>query len=531
MRAVLALLLFVSGLAFAEEPARVDIPEHLAAEYAQMQKASVAAVDGQCGESIAILPAVVDGPTFTEYPEEVQRTVLQIVLNCALRANDRAKSISLIYRLLEYEGVDRRNLLEALLTIGTAERRPTVGADGVIGLAEHDPTMLSVIDAQLLYELYAQILASTLGEEFRYRFLHALYNSGYTPPNPFHSADEFFVDYAAMAIDRGDPELARKVVLELNDPGMLVRVRIDRRFDLIRQDGSLEDFLDLEAAAQREIERLRVLVEQHPKMALGYLQYAKALAGANRFQEALDVIEPVAWKIRTPIINRMYVDVDASKGWVLREYSTALERLKYPEQAGAMWTEAVVDPDLVDPADFVLDETNGPHAIDLANRAFWAGAFDFALGFTLMLDEAGATPYGEMFVKAINVCANAMKKPPGDYMPALNYLVEHERENPGAMIQAYLCLDDLDAAAAYSKLRLARPDQRANALLSLQYMDREKEIQRLSHEHSPSDDLTPGHLMWDRYAALKARDDVQAAVEKVGRFDEIPLDSSVWHRY
>ena len=71
------------------------------------------------------------------------------------------------------------------------------------------------------------------------------------------------------------------------------------------------------------------------------------------------------------------------------------------------------------------------------------------------------------------------------------------------MADLYLCLGDMDGAAAAFIRRLEDPDRRADALLQLSDYD-DPPVKR------------PPHPVHSRLEALKSREDVKAAIEKAG---------------
>ena len=78
-------------------------------------------------------------------------------------------------------------------------------------------------------------------------------------------------------------------------------------------------------------------------------------------------------------------------------------------------------------------------------------------------------------------------------------------------------MNDLDGAAALSVRRLNDPQERGDALIALQ-----------SYRRPPNRSLPHEALLLERLAQVRARDDVRAAVEAVGRIEDVPLYSVYW---
>jgi hypothetical protein len=146
------------------------------------------------------------------------------------------------------------------------------------------------------------------------------------------------------------------------------------------------------------------------------------------------------------------------------------------------------------------------------------------------LKDTEMSPYNRMFVHMITVCGNVMGDSPQDYSQNLTYLIENERDNPGALLKALLCTSDLTAAAEHLIRRLESPDKRSNALLWLQYRKRDWEDEETFRAHSIADDLSPGHIIWHRAMELRDRRDIKETVNQVGRIEVVPMHWSTWYR-
>ena len=124
-----------------------------------------------------------------------------------------------------------------------------------------------------------------------------------------------------------------------------------------------------------------------------------------------------------------------------------------------------------------------------------------------------------------------MKDAPEDYSANMAKLIAHERDNPSAVIGAFLCTNELDAAAQHLIRRVQSPEQRNKALLYLQYTTSDSRAKRRFHEHATFAGLSPGHILWHRFDQLRQRSDLLNAVEQVGYIEVVPLHRSIWLRY
>jgi len=526
VRVALVALLLVSLSDALPEPGTLE-PTPSVADYNRVRDGYIAAREGRCDDVMALLPTAVNDTTFPGFPEFVRRGALEHIIECAEKLRKWGTSIPYLYQLIEMSGDKTAHWLRKLVRAGVASKRPEISVDALQRLAAFGKKEFRRVWIKDLWRVHQQIKREDRGDDIRYAFLRTLHDNRYTPRRPFLTADDLMIDYARMSADRGDTGGLRDIVLALTQPGVILQVRIDRRFDAIRQDGSLESFLDLDGAAEREIARLRVLLDERTNRLRGYIQYAKALAAAWRFEEALEVIEPVALKIRMPDGKKEFVDAGSEENWVIQEYSNALRRVRYAEQAEDMYREAAETPE--------NKHENVSQQINYASSLVSKGKFSEALAIVAELEEAPASEYGRMWIHKIVVCANAMAESPGDYSVSLTYLIEHERDNPAALIEAYLCMNNTPKAAAHLIRRLYSSDQRIEALLSLQYSKRSKngdsDMKSNAHAHETNNNLSPGHILRHRFEALRDHRDVHEAIDQVGRIEEVWLDRSAWFRH
>ncbi len=502
-------------------------PAPTVADYQQIRDGYSAAREERCDDVMALLPPAAESDVFWGFPEFVRRGTLEKITECAAKLEMFDVVITYLYQLIDMPDEDTPYRLRWLMWAATRADKPDVAVDALQRLARIASDEVHRLELDQLTKTYTDIGRQDRGDELRYAFLRALYESRYSPPNLFENADMFMLSYARMAADRGDTDGLKDIVLGLTEPGYIFQVRIDRRFDVIRQDGSLESFLDLEAAAERDIVRLGRLVDKHPTMLRGYVEYSEAYQAAGRHKEALAVIEPIALRVRAPGGRDQFVDADTAENWALERYAFALSRLRYSEQSDAMHAESAG----------ISESTleNVSQRLNYASGLLDSGKFAEVLVTTAEMEHVRTSAYGRMWVHTLKVCAITMGDSGRDYSDSLTYLIDHERDNSRALIQTYLCMNDLSAAASALIRRLQSPEQRISALTSLQHLKREKSVDDdvapdlLSH--ADSDGLDTGQILRHRFDALRDRRDVREAANAVGRIEEVSLDSSAWIRF
>src|SRR5262249_2380736 len=126
-----------------------------------------------------------------------------------------------------------------------------------------------------------------------------------------------------------------------------------------------------------------------------------------------------------------------------------------------------------------------------------------------------ASPLGQMFILMVEVCGNA-EKDPAAAKKSLDELRKGQENNYPAMTAALLCMNEMDEAAALIKKRLGTPSNRAGMLGAVQ------------HYNAPRFVTAFRKRLIERHAAVIARPDVKAEVEKYGRVETLPYISPYW---
>ncbi|MGB5410376.1 MAG: hypothetical protein WBN09_02520 [Woeseiaceae bacterium] len=487
-----------------------------------MQQAFTAAIEDRCDDVLAVIPAAAARRSFAGYPQFVRRAAHQHAKDCYFESEDFESYVYFLQSLAESGGDEVPLVLHELIWTSNAVGIPEVAVGAVKSLAEINAEELLDIDVYVYTNVQRLLLASENRSDMRYEFLKVLFDNNYYSPNLFLTADRLMLDYAAMAIDRGDTRDTKKIVMSLSEPRFILQVRIDKRFDAVRQDPAVEKFLDLEAAADRHIARLERAIEESPDYAFGHVLLSKALIGTWRFEDALDVIESVALRIREPNANQVFTDAEENKNWVLEQYATALSYVDYSEQSEDMRTEALEVPEIHD--------INVNQRINMAGSRVYDSRFDEALELLAGVDQTSANPFGYMWVQSTSVCAKALREDTQDYSANLSYLTAHELENPTALARALLCADDIETAARHLIKRIRNPDQRVRALMYLHVAGEDEHTER-PHSHAAGEALSPGHTIEHRFDQMRSRADVLSAVEQFGRIETVPLHKSIWNAY
>lgn len=511
-----------SESAIGETKSKNVLPRPSIADYKEMENGIVAAREGRCEDALAILPTAVNGPTFNGFPQIVQALALEHLIECAVDVLQRDAAITYLNRILEYESHRTAYWSWYLVAMGAETRNPELTMRAFKRYVNIVGTDINYQPAGKLRHVFDILNQPDLGKDRLYEFLETLYKMKYSPKPAFETSDRFMIEYARMSADRGEVDKLKSIVLGLSDPGYLLQVRLDKRFDEIR-DSEVEAHLDLEAAAIREIARLENEVRKYPQYAAGYVALSRMLTGAWRFDDALEVIEPIALKMKTSGGASEFVDSSYMKTVVLQAYARALDMAYYFEHSEAISDDAVEAP--------AYEGFSVTHKLNYASDLWFRGNSSEALKIADDIKDDLVTANDKLHLHNLILCAKATSQPQGNFTENLAYLIQHQAHNPRLLIDAYLCMNDLDKAAEVLIAQLASYDQRIVALMSLQAAPVKPDSARLEFSGSlPFDTSTPlpGMVVYARFDLLRDRNDVQQAVDRVGRFEAIWLKRSAW---
>jgi len=329
----------------------------------------------------------------------------------------------------------------------------------------------------------------------------ALDRAGYVPAAPYFD-DSLRMGHARLLMERGRVNQARKLLQGIVDIDSVVELRVDRLFDPLRTDPTFESQLDVLAAVRKDLARSRAAMEANPQLMEAVNLHGVVLRGASRYAEGLALMDKVL--ARDAANDAAYTDADEYRNWIINLRGNFLYAAGRTEEGrAAMIAAAGLKEDgqvnvsnIINLGGYLVDEGRAAEAVDLIPRIGQASA------------------YGQGWIESIRSCAGAQLGDERLRTAGLDYLKSHESDNPAACSRALLCSGDFDGAAALMIRRLASKDMRTEALLALQIT-----------QDSGESDLPFAREMRARFAALRDRADVRAAVDKVGRIERIPVAS------
>jgi tetratricopeptide (TPR) repeat protein len=386
-------------------------------------------------------------------------------------------------------------------TFAMIRRQPSAVVDDLVAISYTSPEVLLGIDLQSIHYLLRRVRRVDESGDLELRIHEALARARWRSPYPSFD-DDLRVDYARILLERGRMDAARDVLATVVDPEALVTVRIQRQFDVLRQDSAFEAHLDLEKSIEASIARARTLADSNPRSLAAVDNLALVLGMTGRWEESLSILDPAIRKFE--VDPQAFDDGEASISSVLENRGSALYAIGRFDEGRASYGDAAAKL-----------EAGRPNVSNMINYGAVLVSEGRGADALALLPQIGAASYyGKGWIEAIRSCASVQVGDDAGVRKAGRYLKSHKIHNESALLKSLMCTNDLDGAAELMIRRLADPSSRENALLTLQRFPRTKL------------DETPFMAsMLERIEVLRGREDVVRAVEAVGRIETIPVYS------
>lgn len=387
-------------------------------------------------------------------------------------------------------------------------REPANGAEAIEQLAATAPEAISAIDLRTLVDLTRELKGDTPRLLKVYR---AIFDAGYVPPDPLDDLDFMRAHFATLLTENGDTIGAAEQFKLISDPAIIAEFFFDRRFDSLEPIRSAPPDRRLAEAVQRQKDRAKSRVAEHPGRLRATLEHLQALRVAGEFEEAERASRDAVARTRDAGAKEAFSDYDEQAPWILNERAYVLYDLGRNDEARKILA-----------ASAKLNESGSPNVsqtINYASLLSQEGRFKEALEAIATLDEQYASVYGRMWAASVRLCAAAFLKGGQQSDADLQFLRDNEKENDSAFARAMLCMNDAEAYATHLMRRLGDPDRSTDALRALQRVN------------DPQARLPTNTELAARRAAVLQRDDVQASINAVGRVLDLPFYPIYWGSY
>ena len=367
-------------------------------------------------------------------------------------------------------------------------------AEAFTELAERWPELLVNIDASEVYRLQAKLPE---GSRDKLDFLQTLFDAKWDDPG----GDASFLWYhlVRMRLERGEVDAARVVARRIVQPSAIIAMRSDRRFDPI---------VDREAwvfnparAAERAVEALRAKAGGRPDDLDAKVQLTYALLAAGDHAGTIRLVD-AAFDVPTQERDDDAGSRQEAQAWLLNNRAVALYRLGRMQEALADMERARR-----------LANTRGPNisqTLNLGELHCVSGRAEDARRMADAIEGGGISEYGRMFQARVRLCAAWLQQDAKGMQRAFEAIRKGRSHAETIHLDALVMLDRQDEAARVLIGLLDSPKERAAILEAVQQY----------REIEPTPTLARLRAQRD---ALLARDDVKAAIDRVGRRERYDL--------
>lgn len=326
--------------------------------------------------------------------------------------------------------------------------------------------------------------------------------------NPFAekaAASWWRMDLARQQAKMGNLIAVRDTLRPVTNPESLVMIAQDRRFEKLWPEMQAAGRFDWQAVAEADLVRKQKVLADKPRQLTAVMDVIEAFRILGRAPEAVSVGESARARLATA---DSFDDQVENGPWMLRSLATALDDLGRHDEVDKVFAEAIAAGDKS--GDRISQRINWAMYLQIRGRTQEVLQLMDAIG-----DDDGSD-YGMAFRESRRVCALADTA--RDKAEALLPKIKARAEaNPNAALQAYLCLNRLDEAAAVQISRLQSDEYRHDGL---------RAVMRGALYPRP---FTPfEQTALDRRKAMNARPDVAKAIEAAGRPIQTPYAGDYW---
>ncbi len=465
---------------------------------------------GDCPAAIDVLVPELSAAEYDTLTPDAKRKAHAALLECALDEGRWPEALSSVNTLLDLVG-DNGYLLWLKFLLGDyVDGQALQSLDAAGRLAAVDPQRLSRIEQRQIFSLLRKLRATVAGD-MRLPFLDSLWKAEYRPSDPTESLDRLRMIYARLLRDRQMSSRAAKLIREIENPLLIAEYLIDRRYDGLKHFRDMPKLKAMPRLVEDFVSAAKQVSADHPDRLGARLDYIQALRLAGAYNAAETEAAKTSTAVMASNAQEAFVDYREFAHWILNEWAYTLYDLGRTKEGYDVLAGAAAMKE--------SGTSNVSQLINLSSLLVYEGRHGEALTEIAKLDSENASPFGAMWAANVKVCARAFSGTLESADPDLAFVRENRSENRGAYVHTMLCIDDLDAAAAQMIERLKDLDHRVDALQALQLTLR------------PPSTLPVSLILRERFGTLRARSDVQAAVENVGRIIELPFYPTYWGEF
>lgn len=446
----------------------------------------------------AKLDLALDSKGFSQLPAELRYRVLLVASMIAEENGQSSKAHDLSVRATTFDEADdaawkvRLNSAFATSKYGDAAQSVTV-------MAQRWPGKLGDIYPAAISQLHRELALAHQADADR-NMLDALFNVDWQDDGVEPSG--MWKDLALLHVEHHDTVRASAVALRIDSAQTALSMRVDQRFDAITA-GHPQAF-DVDRLMAAEIAAAEARVKAQPNRLARITELQELLLLTRQYTRVMAISDAAVTHAGHGDGAATYTDFNDRYNWVLDNRSRALAGEGRWDEALRVETLAARRPE--------HGAMNVSQLINLANLHADLQHADEAAG--VIVELGPMSPFGRMQLEMVKLKIALTRKDEAATTAAMTYLRAHRADAIATWQEALLLHGDLDDAAALLIKRLEDPATRNDALVAMQ--------------HYANENLAPmQNLIHERLVAIAARDDVQAAMRKVGRVERFSITAAL----
>lgn len=365
-------------------------------------------------------------------------------------------------------------------------------------VARQWPASLGVPDIDYVLSIIEKSKREPRFASVRYTLLRELFDAGWRVKY-IGEPNGLWFDLALMHIERGNGVEAATVIRRVTSAEAVIRMRADRRFDSLRDGNPLR--FDVMAAVEEELNFAREQVARAPDALEPVNLLAAHLLDVGRHAEALELVDKAISRAAGPTAeSKPYTDGGSEFPWLLDAKARALLGLRRFDEAVRQRVRASI-----------LQEHGHQNVSQTINLASLYAELHRPVDALKTLRDVGRpSDFGRMQLEGIRLQAAVQIPDQPAIEESLSYLRAHRADALDTLESALMDAGAMEEAADLMIERLADPEWRSDALLSLQTFDRRPDTPSSAERRT-------------RWQRLQTTPRVAAAIERVGRTEHYDL--------
>lgn len=485
-----AFLLLMAHVMFAFATPTGRTPDASVSARKWILKGYTASLLDDSATSRACYENAIRSPDFSSLDASERFAVLYKTALSEFRAGNAARANTLLKRATGYKQANAATWKYRLFTASRSHDSIDM-AYSLTTIARRWPSLLPTLFPGMPLQLHRR-LQNYQQDAVDQNMLDALFNANW--PRSIDGADYLWLDLALIHLRNYEIKRAAQVAVRVKQPMLVLRMRIDKRFDPIRR--LHPEAFDIDRLMRTQISEAQADLKAHPNQLAPIQHLQNLYIRAGQFERALTVSDPVVAVARKGDGPRTYTDYDTKYNWIIDNRARALAHQGHWTRAIHVMEKAACQTEYGD--------VNVSQIINLG--AYYALNNHPDKAARAISRVGNMSDYGRMQLEKIKLYIAFERHDKPAIARHMDYLRSNREDAIGSWENALLLHGDLDEAAALMIKRLDNPDWRDDALLDVQ-----------DYPDGPSTYI--GKRIDANLQRILKRKDVLAAVLRVGRIE------------